>query len=195
MRLIIALGLEDYGPPGNYFARQTARWSRQYLADPDAGYNGEMNVLIDWLPAHIPRGEASSIVHGDFRCNNMTFHPSKPRVVAVPDWELSTLGHPLADFAYHAMMYRTPPHFVAGLAGSDLATLNIPPEEHFCPIHALVRSTVARRLDSSGNDPPNHFNEPHHRSGHPSPAARESRTPPPEFLALRTLTRRLIIAR
>ncbi|MGV1684901.1 phosphotransferase [Sphingopyxis sp. NJF-3] len=125
------LGLEDYGRPGNYFARQIARWSRQYREDPDAGRNGDMDALIEWLPAHIPDGEESGIVHGDFRCDNMIFHPSEPRVVAVLDWELSTLGHPLADFPYHAMMYRMPPHIVAGLAGGNLAALNIPAEEDY----------------------------------------------------------------
>jgi len=126
-----ALGLQDYGKPGNYFARQIGRWSEQYLKDADAGRDPDMDRLVAWLPANIPAGEESSIVHGDFRCDNMIFHPTEPRVIAVLDWELSTLGHPLADFAYHAMMYQMPPEIVAGLGGADLATLNIPDEDAY----------------------------------------------------------------
>ncbi len=126
-----AIGLDDYGKPGNYFARQISRWTRQYVEDTDAGRNDDMDALVKWLPANIPDGDETSIVHGDFRCDNMIFHPSEPRVIAVLDWELSTLGHPLADFAYHAMMYQMPPDIVAGLAGADLAALNIPSEVEF----------------------------------------------------------------
>ncbi|GAM06774.1 phosphotransferase [Novosphingobium sp. MBES04] len=125
------LGLGDYGKPGNYFARQIGRWSKQYLADAAAGRNADMDRLIEWLPAHIPEGDETTLVHGDFRCDNMIFHPTEPRVIAVLDWELSTLGHPLADFAYAAMMYRMPPDIVAGLKGADLAALNIPDEKSF----------------------------------------------------------------
>lgn len=125
------LGLEDYGKPGNYFARQIGRWSKQYLEDTDAGRDPDMDALIEWLPANIPDGDESSIVHGDFRCDNMIFHPIEPRVIAVLDWELSTLGHPLADFAYHAMMYQMPPDIVAGLGEADPAALNIPSEEDY----------------------------------------------------------------
>lgn len=134
-----ALGLEDFGKPGNYFARQLSRWSRQYLEDTDAGRNPDMDRLVEWLPANIPEGDETSIVHGDFRCDNMIFHPTEPRILAVLDWELSTLGHPLADFAYHAMMYQMPPHVVAGLAGADLAALNIPGEETY--VDAYCRRT------------------------------------------------------
>ncbi|GGY91900.1 phosphotransferase [Novosphingobium colocasiae] len=126
-----ALGLGDYGRPGNYFARQIARWTRQYHEDADAGRDADMDALVEWLPANIPAGEESSVVHGDFRCDNMIFHPTEPRVIAVLDWELSTLGHPLADFAYHAMMYQMPPDIVAGLGGADLAALNIPSEQEY----------------------------------------------------------------
>ncbi|AOG02656.1 ecdysteroid kinase family protein (plasmid) [Blastomonas sp. RAC04] len=126
-----AIGLDDYGKPGNYLARQISRWTRQYVEDTDAGRNDDMDALVKWLPANIPDGDETSIVHGDFRCDNMIFHPSEPRVIAVLDWELSTLGHPLADFAYHAMMYQMPPDIVAGLAGADLAALNIPSEVEF----------------------------------------------------------------
>ncbi len=126
-----AIGLGDYGRPGNYFARQIARWSKQYLEDGDAGRDADMDRLVDWLPAHIPAGDETRIVHGDFRCDNMIFHPTEPRVLAVLDWELSTLGHPLADFAYHAMMFRMPPDIVAGLGGADLAALGIPSEADY----------------------------------------------------------------
>jgi aminoglycoside phosphotransferase (APT) family kinase protein len=126
-----AIGLGDYGKPGNYFARQISRWSRQYLEDQDAGRDPDMDALIAWLPENIPTGEESSIVHGDFRCDNMIFHPTEPRVLAVLDWELSTLGHPLADFAYHAMMYQMPPDIVAGLGGVDIGALNIPSEADY----------------------------------------------------------------
>jgi len=126
-----AVGLGDYGRPGNYFERQIGRWSKQYFDDADAGRDPDMDRVIDWLQANIPPGDETSIVHGDFRIDNMIFHPTEPRVLAVLDWELSTLGHPLADFAYHAMMYHMPPHIVAGLAGADLKALNIPDEDAY----------------------------------------------------------------
>ncbi|MFW2830093.1 phosphotransferase [Sphingomonas sp. ID0503] len=126
-----AAGLSDYGRPGNYFARQIARWSKQYLEDADAGRDPGMDALVEWLPANIPPGDETRIVHGDFRCDNMIFHASEPRVLAVLDWELSTLGHPLADFAYHAMMFRMPPDIVAGLGGADLKALGIPSEAEY----------------------------------------------------------------
>ncbi|MBV1688879.1 phosphotransferase family protein [Novosphingobium sp. G106] len=130
------IGLGDYGRPGNYFDRQIARWSKQYLEDQDAGRDPGMDRLIAWLPTAIPAGDETAIVHGDYRCDNMIFHPSEPRVLAVLDWELSTLGHPLADFANHAMMYRMPPDIVAGLAGADLADLNIPNEDAYRAAYA-----------------------------------------------------------
>lgn len=126
-----SIGLSDFGRPGNYFERQIARWSKQYLGDADAGLDKGMDELVEWLPANIPPGDETSIVHGDFRCDNMIFHPTQPQVLAVLDWELSTLGHPLADFAYHAMMFRMPPDIVAGLAGADLAMLGIPSEADY----------------------------------------------------------------
>ena len=134
-----AIGLGDFGKPGNYFARQIGRWSKQYLADADAGRDPNMDRLIEWLPAMIPEGHETAIVHGDFRCDNMIFHPTEPKVLAVLDWELSTLGHPLADFANHAIMYRMPPTIVAGLAGADLAALNIPSEADY--VAAYCRRT------------------------------------------------------
>jgi aminoglycoside phosphotransferase (APT) family kinase protein len=90
-----------------------------------------MDALVEWLPNHIPAGDETAIVHGDFRCDNMIFHATEPRVIAVLDWELSTLGHPLADFANHALMYRLPPTTVPGLKGADLAALNIPAEQDY----------------------------------------------------------------
>ncbi len=126
-----AAGLGDYGRSGNYFARQISRWTKSYLADTDAGRDPGMDELIDWLPTAIPDSDETTIVHGDFRCDNLIFHPTRPRVIAVLDWELSTLGHPLADFAYHAMMYRMPPDIVAGLGDVTPADLNIPGEAEY----------------------------------------------------------------
>lgn len=141
-----AVGLGDYGKPGNYFARQVGRWSRQYLEDELAGRDANMDALVEWLPTAIPEGDETSVVHGDFRCDNMIFHPTEPRVIAVLDWELSTLGHPLADFAYHAMMYHMPPSIVAGLDGADLAALNIPSEADY--VAAYCRRTGRETIPS-----------------------------------------------
>lgn len=127
-----AADLGDYGKPGNYFERQIGRWSKQYLSDVEAGRVTAMDRLVEWLPANVPAGEDEArIIHGDFRCDNMIFHPTEPRVLAVLDWELSTLGHPLADFSYHLMMYRMPQGMTSGLAGLDLASLNIPSERDY----------------------------------------------------------------
>jgi len=98
-----------------------------------------MDRLVEWLPLHIPPGEETSIVHGDFRIDNLIFHPTQPRVLAVLDWELSTLGHPGADFAYHAMMYRMPPHIVAGLGGRDPASLGIADEAAYLAAYCRRR--------------------------------------------------------
>lgn len=127
-----AAGLSAYGRAGNYFERQIHRWTKQYRDDADAGRDATLDRLIEWLPANIPAADDETrVVHGDFRIDNMIFHPTEPRMIAVLDWELSTLGHPGADFAFHAMMYRMPPHIVAGLAGADLAALGIPSEEDY----------------------------------------------------------------
>ena len=135
-----AIGLGDYGKPGDYFARQIGRWSKQYLGDEEAGRVPAMDRLVEWLPRNAPADEGETrIIHGDFRCDNMIFHPSEPRVLAVLDWELSTLGHPLADFAYHLMMYRMPAEMTTGLAGMDLPTLNIPSEAEY--VAAYCRRT------------------------------------------------------
>jgi aminoglycoside phosphotransferase (APT) family kinase protein len=127
----VGIGLGDYAKAGNYFQRQIGRWSRQYLEDEAAGRNVDMDRLVEWLPAHIPAGDDSRVVHGDFRADNLIFHATEPKVVAVIDWELSTLGHPLADFAYHLMMYRVPPEIVGGIGGYDLAALGIPSEADY----------------------------------------------------------------
>ena len=135
-----AAGLSDYGKPGNYFARQIARWSKQYEQDVEAGRVAAMDRLVEWLPANLPADEPQPrIIHGDFRCDNMIFHPDRPEVLAVLDWELSTLGHPLADFSYHLMMYRMPAGITAGLAGLDLPALNIPSEADY--VAAYCRRT------------------------------------------------------
>lgn len=126
-----AVGLDDFGKPGDYFQRQIGRWSRQYEEDVEAGRDANMDRVIEWLRANVPVGDENAIVHGDFRIDNMIFHATEPRVIAVLDWELSTLGHPLADFANHAMMYHMPAHIVAGLAGADLTQLNLPSEEQY----------------------------------------------------------------
>ncbi len=127
-----AAGLGDYGKPGNYFARQIGRWSKQYLQDEEAGRVPAMDKLVEWLPRNIPAGDGEvRIIHGDYRCDNMIFHATEPRVLAVLDWELSTLGHPLADFSYHLMMYRMPAGMTSGLAGLDLGALNIPSEQDY----------------------------------------------------------------
>ncbi|AEF90475.1 MULTISPECIES: phosphotransferase [Delftia] len=129
-----AQGLADYGKSGNYFERQIGRWSKQYVASVTQPIP-EMDQLMQWLPAHMPASalDASrvSIVHGDFRLDNLMFHPTEPRVIAVLDWELSTLGHPLADFSYHCMSWHIPATLGRGIAGKDLAALGIPGEEEY----------------------------------------------------------------
>jgi aminoglycoside phosphotransferase (APT) family kinase protein len=116
------------------------------LDDTDAGRDENMDRLIEFLPANIPPGDETSIVHGDFRCDNMIFHPTEPRILAVLDWELSTLGHPLADFAYHLMMYRMKPLVIAGLLGADLAALNIPSEAAY--VAAYCRRTGRDEIEN-----------------------------------------------
>jgi aminoglycoside phosphotransferase (APT) family kinase protein len=127
------LGLADYGKAGNYFSRQVDRWTRQYRASETAGIEA-MDQLIEWLPLHIPQEENPqvSLVHGDYRLDNVIFHLTEPRILAVIDWELSTLGHPLADFAYHLMSWHiVPGGAMRGLAGLDLQTLGIPSESEY----------------------------------------------------------------
>jgi aminoglycoside phosphotransferase (APT) family kinase protein len=123
-------GLADYGKAGNYFQRQIGRWSKQYRAS-ETDKVEPMDRLIDWLPAHIPPSEETTVVHGDYRLDNLVFHPTEPRIIAVLDWELSTLGHPLADFSYHCMSWHIPPGAFRGIAGLDHATLGIPTESEY----------------------------------------------------------------
>jgi aminoglycoside phosphotransferase (APT) family kinase protein len=131
---VAALGLVDYGKPGNYFERQIGRWSKQYVASITEPIPA-MDRLIDWLPAHIPesaRDDARvSIVHGDYRLDNLIFDAHEPRIRAVLDWELSTLGHPLADFSYHCMGWHIPPGAFRGFGGVDTAGLGIPDEASY----------------------------------------------------------------
>ncbi len=133
-----AVGLEGFGKPGAYVARQIDRWTRQYRASETAPI-AAMDRLIDWLPRHLPPRDATAIVHGDYRIDNLIFHPTEPRVVAVLDWELSTLGDPVADFAYHVMSWRIAPAAFRGLAGVDLAALGIPTEADY--VAAYFRRT------------------------------------------------------
>lgn len=126
------IGLSDYGRPGNYFARQISRWSKQYVASKTSEI-AEMQNLIEWLPENIPADEAVSVVHGDFRLDNMIVHPTRPEIIAVLDWELSTIGHPLGDFTYHLMAWQMPDVGIGstGLLGIDIAALGIPSEEDY----------------------------------------------------------------
>lgn len=137
------IGLGDFGRPGNYFERQIGRWSKQYLQDEKAGRDENMDRLVEWLPDNIPPGDETSIVHGDYRCDNMIFHPTKPKVLAVLDWELSTLGHPLADFSYHLMMYHITTSGTDGLASVNFAEQNIPTQTEY----------VARYCQTTGRNP------------------------------------------
>jgi aminoglycoside phosphotransferase (APT) family kinase protein len=125
-----AIGLASYGKPGNYFARQIDRWTRQYRASETEKIEA-MERLIEWLPQNIPAGDQTTIVHGDYRMDNMIFHPTEPRVLAVLDWELSTLGHPLADFSYHCMSWHITPGEFRGIAGLDLKALGIPTKDEY----------------------------------------------------------------
>ncbi len=125
-----AAGLVDFGKPGNYFARQIARWGRQYRASETQQIEA-MDRLIAWLPDRIPPGEETAVVHGDYRMDNLIFHPAEPRIIAILDWELSTLGHPLADFSYHCMAWHIPPGQFRGIAGLDLEALGIPGEARY----------------------------------------------------------------
>jgi len=139
-----AIGLSAFGKPNGYVKRQLKRWSRQYLEDSDAGRTAAMDRLMGWLNDHMPDSDELSIVHGDFRCDNLVFHPTEPQVIAILDWELSTLGDPLADFAYHLMMYYSPNLAIPGLLGRDLAALNIPSPERY--IASYCKSTGRARM-------------------------------------------------
>lgn len=149
---VAAVGLETYGKHGNYFERQIDRWSRQYRASitqPIAA----MDALMDWLPGHLPEqageGHSTLVVHGDYRLDNLVFHPTQARVLAVLDWELSTLGHPLADLSYYCMAWHIPPSVFRGMGGADLARLGIPGEAefiaHYCEQSGLFEPAAVLR--------------------------------------------------
>jgi aminoglycoside phosphotransferase (APT) family kinase protein len=125
-----SVGLEGFGKPGSYIERQVARWSKQYQASQTEPIEA-MDHLIAWLPNNIPPETGTTVVHGDFRLDNAIFHPAEPRILAVLDWELATLGDPLADFAYHCMSWHIPPGQFRGIAGLDLASLGIPSENDY----------------------------------------------------------------
>jgi aminoglycoside phosphotransferase (APT) family kinase protein len=130
------LGLSDFGKPGNYVGRQIARWTKQYQASETETID-EMNKLIEWLPAHLPPDERSSIVHGDYRLDNMILHPTEPKILAVLDWELCTIGDPMADFTYHLMQWQMPGGVSSGgsLLGADFAALGIPAMEDYTALY------------------------------------------------------------
>jgi aminoglycoside phosphotransferase (APT) family kinase protein len=144
-----AVGLADYGRPGNYFERQLGRWSKQYRAS-ETEHMPAMETLMEWLAANMPADDgAISLVHGDYRLDNMMFHPSKPEVIALLDWELSTLGHPLADLANQCMAWMLPGDgSIKGLAGQDRAALGIPTDEQY----------IAKYCERTGRDGINNWN-------------------------------------
>ncbi|MDN3988100.1 phosphotransferase [Zwartia vadi] len=129
-----SVGLETFGKPGNYFQRQIARWSRQYL-EANTENIESLHALIEWLPQNIPNGDQTSIVHGDYRLDNLVFHPTEPRAIGLLDWELATLGHPMADFAYHCMSWHIPASLWRGIAGLDLVALGIPSEKEYVKLY------------------------------------------------------------
>jgi aminoglycoside phosphotransferase (APT) family kinase protein len=141
-----AIGLADYGKPGNYFARQIERWTKQYQASQTETI-AAMDHLIEWLPQHIPPGDDTAIVHGDYRLDNMIFHPTEPRILAVLDWELSTLGHPAADFSYHCLSWQIPPGKFRGIAGLDLPALGIPSQDEYIAAYSRRTGRTIRRED------------------------------------------------
>ncbi|MGE3306163.1 MAG: phosphotransferase family protein [Rhizobiaceae bacterium] len=126
----VAIGLADFGRPGNYAERQVARWTKQYRAS-ETTPNPAMDWLIDWLPKNLPPPGRLRLVHGDYRLDNVLIRPDAPRIAAVLDWELSTLGDPIADFAYHVMTWRLAPELFRGLAGTDFAATGIPDEQTY----------------------------------------------------------------
>ena len=143
-----AVGLETFGKAGNYFARQIERWTRQTAAStvpvPPA-----MRKLMDWLPEHVPADDdETTLIHGDYRLDNVILHPTEPRIIGVLDWELSTLGHPLADFSYHMMSWRIDPRVWRGIAGLDLPALGIPTEQEYLRMYSK----------RTGRDPEKHWN-------------------------------------
>jgi aminoglycoside phosphotransferase (APT) family kinase protein len=142
-----AVGLADFGRPGDYYARQIHRWSQQYRASETEKIEA-MEQLMQWLPKNIPASAETTLVHGDYRPGNMIMHPTEPRVAAVLDWELSTLGDPIVDFAYHVMAWHVDPQQFRGIAGLDWAALGIPDEASY----------VARYCERTGVPVPRDWN-------------------------------------
>jgi aminoglycoside phosphotransferase (APT) family kinase protein len=141
-----AIGLANYGKPGNYFGRQIDRWTKQYRASETEKIEA-MDRLIEWLPENIPPGDETCIVHGDYRIDNMIFHPTEPRILAVLDWELSTLGHPFADFPYHCMSWNMEPGQFRGIAGLDLKALGIPSLDEYIAKYCERTGRTIRKED------------------------------------------------
>lgn len=135
-----SIGLADYGKPGSFFERQIARWTKQWHASK-VTENPDVERLIEWLPANIPDGDETTIAHGDFRLGNLMFHPTEPKVIAVLDWELSTLGHPLADAAYSSLPWRTHADVFEGIRGLDLQANRLPTQQEY----------LHRYMQASGN--------------------------------------------
>jgi aminoglycoside phosphotransferase (APT) family kinase protein len=131
-----ALGLEDFGKPGDYVARQVSRWTKQYKLSETERVD-EMEKLIEWLPQNLPQAPRDSIVHGDYRLDNMILHPTEPKVIAVLDWELCTIGDPMADFTYHLMQWQMPGGVSSGgsLLDADFAAIGIPPMEEYTAMY------------------------------------------------------------
>jgi aminoglycoside phosphotransferase (APT) family kinase protein len=125
-----AVGLGDFGRPGNYFGRQIARWTRAWHASKTREIP-ELDRLVEWLPAHVPADDDTTIVHGDFRLGNLMFHPREPKVIALLDWELSTLGHPLADLAFNCLLWHSTPAMYYGIEGLDRRALGIPSRDDY----------------------------------------------------------------
>ena len=173
----LAVGLGDYGRQGGYVERQVSRWTKQYRASETHEIKA-MDNLIDWLPQNMPTApEEIRIAHGDFRLDNLMFHPTEPRVLGVLDWELSTLGDPFADFAYNVMVWRIAPGIFRGLGGVDLTGTGIPTEDEYINlwcrktgrerpenfdfyvilslfrIAAIVQGIAKRAQDGTANDP------------------------------------------
>jgi aminoglycoside phosphotransferase (APT) family kinase protein len=134
------IGLDDYGRHGGYIARQVRRWATQ-CREAGMDDNPALAALVDWLPANVPAGDSTCIVHGDFRLDNLVFHPTEPRVIGVLDWELSTLGDPMADLAYHCMSWHIPAHLWRGIGGLDLQALGIPDEATYLQWYGSTNGT------------------------------------------------------
>ncbi|MEE4277366.1 MAG: phosphotransferase [Halieaceae bacterium] len=144
-----AIGLGDYGRPGNYFERQVSRWTKQYRAS-ETEHSPAMERLIEWLPANMPADDGqASLVHGDFRLDNLMFHATEPRIIGILDWELSTLGNPLADLSYQVMAWQLPDaEGIRGLAGVDRSAVGLPTDEEY----------IARYCERTGRPRIDHWN-------------------------------------